>query len=146
MEEFASRPMEAQDIPGASAIEASVPDGWSERGVADALSSPARRCFIAHDARGAAGFCACTLAGGEANIDAVSVRADARRRGVGKALVRFALDALKAQGAAEAFLEVRSENAPAIRLYATLGFSPVGVRRGFYKEPPDDAVVMKKEL
>lgn len=146
MEEFASRPMEAQDISGASAIEASVPDGWSERGVADALSSPARRCFIAHDARGAAGFCACTLAGGEANIDAVSVRADARRKGIGEGLLRTALRALKEEGASEVFLEVRSQNTPAVRLYEKLGFAPVGVRRGFYKDPPDDAVVMKKEL
>ena len=146
MEGLVLRPMEARDIPGAAAVEASVLDGWSERGVADALASHAERCFVAEDGQGVAGFCACTLAAGEMNIDAVSVRADARRRGVGKALVRFALDALKAQGAAEAFLEVRSGNAPAIRLYETLGFSPVGVRRGFYKEPPDDAVVMKKEL
>lgn len=146
MEGFETRPMKAQDIPGASAIEASVPDGWSERGVADALSSPAERCFVAHDARGAAGFCACTLAGGEANIDAVSVRADARRKGIGEGLVRTALNALKAEGASEAFLEVRSQNTPAVRLYEKLGFAPVGVRRGFYKDPPDDAVVMKKEL
>ena len=65
---------------------------------------------------------------------------------MGEALVRFALDALKQEGAAEVFLEVRSENLPARRLYEKLGFAALGVRRGFYSAPPDDAVVMRKDL
>ena len=137
MEHIVIRRMEESDIPGAAAVEASVLDGWSEHGIGSALASGAARCFVAH---------ACTLAAGEANMDAVSVSTCERRKGVGEALVRFALDALKQEGAAEVFLEVRSENLPARRLYEKLGFAALGVRRGFYSAPPDDAVVMRKDL
>lgn len=146
MEEIILRRMEESDVPGAAAVEASVLDGWSEAGIEGALASGAARCFTAADERGVAGFCACTLVLDEANIDAVSVRADARRRGVGEALVRFALDALKSEGAQRVFLEVRSENTPARHLYEKLGFAALGVRRGFYSAPPDDAVVMRKDV
>ncbi len=146
MEHIVIRRMEESDIPGAAAVEAAVLDGWSEHGIGSALASGAARCFVACGETGVAGFCACTLAAGEANVDAVSVHAAARRKGVGEALVRFALDALKQEGAAEVFLEVRSENLPARRLYEKLGFAALGVRRGFYSAPPDDAVVMRKDL
>ena len=56
------------------------------------------------------------------------------------------VEALKAEGAGQCFLEVRAANAPAIALYRRLGFAAAGVRRGFYRDPPDDAVVMTLTL
>ena len=70
----------------------------------------------------------------------------ARRKGVGAALLAGALAALKAEGADQCFLEVRAANAPALALYRRLGFASAGVRRGFYRDPPDDAVVMTLTL
>ena len=58
----------------------------------------------------------------------------------------FALEALKAEGAAVCFLEVRSRNTPALALYDALGFSRAGLRRRFFTNPPDDAIVMNRLL
>ena len=50
------------------------------------------------------------------------------------------------QSATLCFLEVRAHNAPALALYAALGFESVGRRKNFYKNPPEDALVMRAEL
>ena len=62
------------------------------------------------------------------------------------ALLDAAFRDLREEGAACIFLEVRTQNAPARALYTSLGFTQTGVRKGFYKNPADDAVLMKKPL
>ena len=56
------------------------------------------------------------------------------------------LAALKAEGACSCFLEARASNAPALALYGRLGFARVGLRRGFYRAPAEDAVLMAMPL
>lgn len=144
--EILIRPLCAGDVPAAAAIEAAVPDGWSENGVRGALESDAARCFFALAGGEGAGFAAFTCAGGEANLDALSVAPAWRRRGVARALLTHALAQLAGEGAGEAFLEVRASNAPAQALYRSLGFIQIGIRKGFYTKPREDAVLMRKEL
>ena len=78
----------------------------------------------------------------EGYISNVAVHTEARRRGIGDALI----DALAAKAAEHelAFLtlEVREGNAPAIALYAKHGFHPVGKRKNYYDAPKEDAVLM----
>lgn len=93
-----------------------------------------------------AGFAAFQLAGGEASLDTLAVAPALRRRGVGRCLLRAALEALAAQGAGCCFLEVRLSNAPAIALYQSLGFAAVGRRPGFYRAPAEDALIMRCPL
>ena len=107
--------------------------------------SPAARLFTA-EGEGVLGFAVFQLAAGEASLYALNVDPAARRKGVGAALLAGALGALRAEGADQCFLEVRAANAPAIALYRRLGFAAAGVRRGFYHDPPDDAVVMTLTL
>ena len=75
-------------------------------------------------------------------ISNVAVHPDARRQGIGDALI----DVLAAKAAelelAFLTLEVRESNAPAIALYAKHGFHPVGKRRNYYDAPKEDAVLM----
>ena len=61
-------------------------------------------------------------------------------------LVRGALRRAVARGARECYLEVRQSNATAQRIYRAMGFLPVGVRRRYYAEPIEDAVVMRARL
>ncbi len=65
-----------------------------------------------------------------------------RRQAVAKGLVRAGLRHAYGRGARRAFLEVRASNAPAQKLYLDLGFTGSFVRRGYYDEPVEDAVVM----
>ena len=123
---FSVRPMGAGDISAAAAIEATVPDGWSGQAVC--------------------GFAAFTCAAGEANLDALSVAAPVRRHGAARALLGGAFQALRAQGTECVFLEVRTQNAPARALYHSLGFIQTGIRKGFYTNPKDDAILMERPL
>jgi ribosomal-protein-alanine N-acetyltransferase len=70
---------------------------------------------------------------------------EARRRGVGRALMEAALADGLARGAARAMLEVRRSNVPALALYRTLGFLHDTVRRGYYQDG-EDAVLMSRSL
>ncbi|MFR8255100.1 MAG: ribosomal protein S18-alanine N-acetyltransferase [Ruthenibacterium sp.] len=143
---FSVRRMCPGDIPAAAAIEAVVPDGWSARAISEYAAMDASRCFVAASGQGVCGFAAFTCAAGEANLDALSVAAHTRRCGVARALLDAAFRDLREEGAACIFLEVRTQNAPARALYTSLGFTQTGVRKGFYKNPADDAVLMKKPL
>ena len=86
------------------------------------------------------------LAADEASLESVTITPEHRGQGAGRALLTHALAALKAEGAALCFLEVRAHNTPALALYAALGFEAVGRRKNFYKNPPEDALVMRAEL
>lgn len=144
--ELSVRPMGAADTAACAAIAAADAEPWTESQLLSELESPAARLFIADEGEGVLGFAVFQLAAGEASLYALNVDPAARRKGVGAALLAGALAALKAEGADQCFLEVRAANAPAIALYRRLGFAAAGVRRGFYRDPPDDAVVMTLTL
>jgi ribosomal-protein-alanine N-acetyltransferase len=82
----------------------------------------------------------------DVQINNIAVHPDARRFGLGEALLRRALDQVRAEGAAFVSLEVRVTNAAARRLYEKLGFETFGVRKDYYTHPDEDAVVMAKYL
>jgi ribosomal-protein-alanine N-acetyltransferase len=86
------------------------------------------------------------VVGDSAEVLTVGVIPAARRRGIGRRLLRALLTEASARGAREAFLEVRVDNLAARRLYAADGFAQVGRRRGYYDAGRVDAVVMRKEL
>ncbi len=81
----------------------------------------------------------------EAELLTLAVAPEARRRGVGRALLAEFAHTSHARGAREAFLEVASDNAPAIALYASAGWQRAGTRRDYYA-PGIDAIVMRHGL
>lgn len=81
----------------------------------------------------------------EGEVLNVASAPSARRKGVGRMLMRAALDAMFSSGAESVYLEVRESNLPARSLYDSLGFVPVGVRRAYYRCPVEDAVVMRMD-
>ncbi len=85
---------------------------------------------------------------GEAHILNLCVRESYRCRGLGRTLLEHLLGRASAGGSSEAYLEVRPSNTAAIRLYQTLGFEPIGVRRGYYQAVGgrEDAAVLRLPL
>lgn len=150
MAECTVRPMRPADLAACAAIEASAPDAWTAGQLAGELAAQrqggAARLFVAECGQELLGLAVYQLAAGEASLCALTVAPAARRRGVGRALLAGSLAALAAEGAESCFLEVRAANAPALALYGQLGFARVGLRPGFYRRPPDDAVLMAKPL
>lgn len=141
------------DLAGVLALERDVAQAphWAETVYREiVLGRGVRRClFVAEAEELLVGFAVGTVieCGGSAELESVAVREEARRRGVGRALCGAVTVWCSAQGAAAALeLEVRAASAGAIALYTELGFVPVGLRRGYYREPSDDAVLMRLEL
>lgn len=93
-----------------------------------------------------AGYLLARHAADEGEILNLGVAPAARRRGIGRALVREGLNALAALGATRVFLEVRESNAAARALYAEFGFGEVGRRRGYYRRPTEDAIVLRAAI
>ncbi len=140
------RKMTFADSEGAAALESTVLDGWSEAGIRGSLEADFSRCFVAEKDGDIVAFCSFSLVCGDANLDALSVSEAVRRQGIGRKLLIFALHEIYKENTRSVFLEVRSQNAPAIALYTSLGFKAAGMRRNFYEKPCDDAIIMKLEM
>jgi ribosomal-protein-alanine N-acetyltransferase len=82
----------------------------------------------------------------ELQIDNLAVAERWRRQGIGGALLKSALSQASGLGARAATLEVRSTNATARVFYEKEGFRPVGLRRRYYADPPDDALLLSREI
>jgi ribosomal-protein-alanine N-acetyltransferase len=89
-----------------------------------------------------AGFCAFWRIAGEMHINNLAIRPELRGRGYGRFLLDRALEAAAHLGAISATLEVRRSNAAARGLYASAGFHEAGVRRNYYTQPVEDALVL----
>lgn len=76
----------------------------------------------------------------------LAVAPRARRLGIGRALVRRALAEGRARGCARVLLEVRASNAPALALYDQFGLRRLGVRKRYYSNPTEDAILMELSL
>ena len=86
---------------------------------------------VARDGDGAVGFSLCRHVADESELLLLAVSPDHRRRGIGRGLLRQFLDRARADGATRVHLEVRDGN-PAIEMYRSAGFAPVGRRRNYY--------------
>lgn len=82
----------------------------------------------------------------EVHVLNVATAIEARRRGVGRALMEAAEDEGRSRGGRVSTLEVRRSNAGAIALYRVLGYRQVGIRPNYYAEEKEDAIVMVKAI
>lgn len=138
-----------RDLRAVAAIERAVfPDPWTHgMFVAHLRYAPANMFLVAEDASGAiAGYALTLTAADEAQLLNVAVHPNARRRGIGIALLRAAMRECAAAGAASMVLEVRESNHAARALYTAHGFAPIGRRKGYYHSPREDAIVMRAPL
>lgn len=123
---------------------------WTAEEFESLLKSPGVFAVLgeADDPAQARGFILCRAIAGEAEILTIAVDPAARRRGWGAALVEMAAGIAAEAGSEAMFLEVATDNAAAIALYAATGFARVGLRKGYYPhaEGARDALVMRRAL
>ena len=91
------------------------------------------------------GYAGLAVNDGEAWVQNIAVCRTAQRRGVGRELLETLLGEAGRRGIKQTLLEVAVDNAPAQHLYATYGFEPVGIRRGYYQPSNTDALVMMRD-
>ncbi len=89
-------------------------------------------------------YCACWMVFDELHINSLAVDVDVRRRGLATRLLNAVLAEARAAGATSATLEVRASNQAARALYEQLGFAVEGVRRDYYQDPREDALILWK--
>jgi [ribosomal protein S18]-alanine N-acetyltransferase len=123
-------------------------EAWSRNAYLGELADRRHRYYLAaEDTDGRLlGWAGILIVGATADILTVGVVPDARRRGIARRLVAALLAEATRRGVHECFLEVRTDNAAAIELYAREGFIEVGVRRGYYDAGRADAMVMRRAL
>ena len=145
------RRMEAGDLDRVVAIER---DGfrnpWSRDLLARELTHAWSTTLLATagepGGEGILGFIVFWLVHDELHVLNIATALEARRGGVGRALMLEAHEAGRARGARLATLEVRRSNTPAIELYRSLGYRQVGVRPNYYADEGEDAIVMDLDL
>jgi ribosomal-protein-alanine N-acetyltransferase len=105
-------------------------------------------CRVLTAGESVGGYSIMSMGAGEAHILNVCIRADLRGEGTGRRLITWLLDEARNAGHGWAFLEVRPSNRPAILLYESLGFAPVGIRHGYYQAVGgrEDAIVYRLDL
>lgn len=141
------RPMTRNDCEQVAAIEAesfSLP--WSLKAFTDTVEKENFRYFVAEETGEILGYCGFLFVLDEAEIPNVCVKASARKQGVGRKMMNVLVEEAEKLGIATLFLEVRESNTAARTLYTSLGFVEDGIRKNFYEQPTENAVLMSKTL
>ena len=121
------------------------PNPWSESALALLTGETGVGFAVVKDGE-VLSYCGMMTVLDEGQITNIATHPSTRRRGFGEQIVRALCDFARERGLGEIFLEVRASNSGAIALYTKLGFERVGERRGFYRAPLEDAVIMKINL
>jgi ribosomal-protein-alanine N-acetyltransferase len=145
----------ASDVEALCALEAeSSPHPWSEGQLrAEVLRAPPDAVLVLEGRAGRGGtgtrihaYVAFRVVLDELHVLNVAVLPELRRRGLARWLLEFALGRAARAGARHVWLEARAGNAPALALYAALGFERRGLRRDYYRKPAEDAILLGREL
>ena len=140
------RPLSLADLPAIERIERrSYPTPWSRTMFAGELSKPSSLCFGAYENDLLRAYLIVARYVDAWHVMNVAVDPAARRQGIARALLEN-LFAETADDATRGYtLEVRVSNAEAIRVYERLGFVSTGIRRGYYTDNREDALIMWRE-
>jgi len=120
-------------------------DPWSERSIASELDNQLAFWLVAVEEGSVAGYIGSQTVMDETDMMNVAVHPDFRRKGIAEALVNSLVEQLRKMGSHCLTLEVRVSNAPAIALYEKLGFTEIGRRKNYYRNPREDALILRKE-
>ena len=120
-------------------------DPWSVSAFEYELKNPLSLWLVAAEGGTVAGYIGSQTVMGETDMMNVAVAPAFRRKGIGERLILSLIDQLKDQQSHCLTLEVRISNDTAIALYQKLGFIQVGCRPGYYRNPREDALILRKE-
>ena len=142
--------MEVRDLASVMEIEAqSFPNPWHEstfRGEIQHRPISFPLVFVHSTLNQVIGYIVFWVIGEEAQINNIAVHPEFRRLGVGEQVLRQVIGQLRTSGVTMVTLEVRPSNTGAQTLYRKLGFKMIGLRKGYYTNPPEDAFVLALHL
>jgi ribosomal-protein-alanine N-acetyltransferase len=139
-------PMTEAHVAAVAKLEAACfADPWSENSVASELKNPLSLWLVAVEEDTVVGYVGSQTVMGETDMMNVAVHPNCRRRGIAKGLLEALIRTLKKLGSRSLTLEVRASNEPAITLYTEFRFLEAGRRRIYYRNPKEDALILRKE-
>lgn len=121
-------------------------DPWSEKSISTELDSRLSCWLVALEGDQVVGYVGSQTVIDESDMMNIAVHPDFRRRGVAESLIGELTQALQLRGSKALLLEVRASNDAAIALYEKLGFCQVGRRPNYYRNPKEDALILRKAL
>ena len=143
MHDVIIRRMTMADVDGVAAVEAATfPTPWSRDAFASEMKNVAARYLVAEQDGKIIGYAGAWIIIDESHITKIAVLSDHRGQGIGRRLTQGLMQYLSNLGAAYATLEVRKSNAVAQNLYVSLGFIKLGVRKRYYEDNGEDALIM----
>ena len=120
-------------------------DPWSEKSIETELTCRLSLWFVALEGERVVGYVGSQTVIDESDMMNIAVHPDFRRKGIAEALIATLEEALREKGSLALTLEVRASNVPAISLYEKLGFIQAGIRKNYYRNPKEDARILRKE-
>lgn len=120
-------------------------DPWSEKSVASELENPLALWLAAVENGRVLGYAGSQTVMDETDMMNIAVHPDFRHQGIAKGLIESLIAELKERGSRCLTLEVRRSNMPAVSLYEKLGFTQIGRRPNYYRNPKEDALILRKE-
>lgn len=140
------REMKAQDVPQIAELERiCFSDPWSAQSIATELDNSLSFWLVAADGEKVVGYVGSQTVLDGSDMMNIAVAPDFRRKGLAEALVNALIDCLRQRKSRCLILEVRVSNTPAITLYEKLGFVEIGRRKNYYRNPKEDALILRKE-
>ena len=137
--------MTIREVPQVAALEKlCFSDPWSENSVASELEHDYSLWLVALEGETVVGYIGSQTSYGETDMMNVAVHPGFRRKGIGEQLILALVEELKARECVSLTLEVRSSNTPAIAMYEKLGFTQIGLRKNYYRNPREDALILQK--
>ena len=120
-------------------------DPWSENSISSELNNRLSCWLVALESDVVIGYVGSQTVLGETDMMNIAVHPDYRNQGVAKKLIQNLMDTISEQGSHSLMLEVRQSNEPAKNLYLSLGFETVGIRKNYYRNPRENALILRKE-
>lgn len=139
------RPMTEMDLDAVTHVEeVCFSDAWSRKNFEDSLKEPSAHLLVTVDEASdeVIGYCCLYQALDEGEIVNVAIAPGYRQKGYGAAMVEALMKLGRSLGAESFYLEVRAGNTAGKRLYESIGFETCGIRKDFYSDPREDAVLM----
>lgn len=137
------RPMRAEDLESVALLELTCfSESWSENLLRSGLENRLDSYLVYEEAGAVLGYCVLRTLADEGEIQRIAVNPAFRRQGIARKLMESMAAVARMKGAREVALEVRESNESARKLYESYGFRQEAVRRGYYRNPTEDAIIM----
>lgn len=141
------RKMTTADLQSVSDMERMLfSDAWSKKGLQDTMEHPCGHILVAETDGRVVGYAIVYLVADEGELMRLGVLPAFRRQKIGQGLLEYAAHLGKEKGICRIFLEVRDSNRTARSFYEQCGFTTDGVRRNFYENPTENAILMSASL